>query len=155
MERKKHHENVKKIRKAIVKRFKDWKGILITITAADTEELKTSNIPENVEKVKDSFNVEEHEKTANMTTDAETDTQLYKNININIKDFKIPQSICGSREEAYNASVDISVQEPNTYNDTSFAEPCSESTKEILQKKNHQKEHINQLWLVLLVQFHW
>ncbi|OWZ25199.1 hypothetical protein CCY16_00176 [Wolbachia endosymbiont of Wuchereria bancrofti] len=128
----------KKIRKAIVKRFKDWKGSLITITAADTEELKTSNIPENVEKVKGSFNVEEHEKTANMTTDAETDTQLYKDININSKDLRISQSICESREEAYNTSVDTSAQEPNAYNDISSAEPCSESTKEILQKKNHQ-----------------
>jgi hypothetical protein len=72
------------------------------------------------EEIEDSLEVrEKKETTADTATDTETDNKLYVDINKDIKNLDIYQSICESSEGAQNASTE---QQPNASDYLPYAE---------------------------------
>ncbi|WP_250296730.1 hypothetical protein [Wolbachia endosymbiont of Oedothorax gibbosus] len=84
---------MKKIRKAIAKKFKNWKGT----TTADME---NSDTPADVEEVK----IEIKKQTNTVDKATETDTQLYEDIN---KSSETEQPIFENSEEVQNDSTAV------------------------------------------------
>jgi hypothetical protein len=64
----------KKIGEAIANKIENWKGRMISTTATDIEEPRTSDTPEVIEEIKDRLEVKEQKHTTvDNTTDTETD----------------------------------------------------------------------------------
>lgn len=103
----------KKIREAIVKRVKSWRGSP-TAKGAAMEEPRTSDMPKDV---KDSLDVKEQTNADKAT---ETDTELYEDINTSRENL---QPIFESSEEA---QIETTVEQ-NVPESPSFA-ACFDST---------------------------
>ncbi len=97
---------LKKIGRAIAKKFKNWNGTT-TAKEAAIEESRTSNVPEDVE-------VKGQEEVINVE---KATAQLCENINENSEDLNISQPTCETSEKAQNSSIET----PNATDSSSLA----------------------------------
>jgi hypothetical protein len=84
---------------------------MISTTATDIQEQRTSDLPEYIKEIKDSLEVKDQkENTVDRAMDTENDTKLYEDINKDSENLDIHQRICESSKGAQHATTE---QEPN------------------------------------------
>ncbi len=133
---------MKKIGKAIAKKFKNWKGA----TNAKGDDIEGSrDMPADVEKVK-----VEIKRQTSVDKATETDTQLYEDTNKSSEDINTEQPIFESSEKVQNDSVETTV-EPTSFDreaSTSSAEPCFDTTDSnygLANKERHRNRGLFRL----------